>query len=63
MFVEDLVSVVEFFEDHLLKEPCRVSDVPFWRRDIDDWLRDVVLDLERLTEFFRVRADIGIKRD
>ena len=49
IFVEDLVVGHEFLEDHLLEKPGRVCDVPFRRRDIDDGLRDVIFDLERLS--------------
>src|SRR5690606_28195198 len=47
----------EFCEDHLLKEPCRVGDVPSCRRDEFNGLRYVILDLQRLTKLFGLLAD------
>ena len=63
LLVENLIAGREFLEDHLLEEPRRVCDVPFRRRDIDDGLRDVIFDLKRLTQNFRVIANRQIEFD
>src|SRR5436190_18340224 len=61
ILVEDLVTRREFFEDHFLKEPCRMSDVPLDGRDVDDRLRDEILDLKRLAEMLCKCAHFAIE--
>ena len=38
-----------------------MGDVPFWRRGVDDRLRYVIFDLERLAKIFRVSPDAANK--
>ena len=49
------------FEDHLLKEPCGMGNIPPWRRNIDDGLRYVVLGLERLAKLLGVSPNPLVK--
>lgn len=54
MRVEDLVAFEVLIQDHLLEEPGRMCDVPPRGAYVDDRLRDVILGLEGLAQFFRV---------
>ena len=58
LLVEHLIAADEMLEDHLLKKPRRVGDVPFRRGNVDGRLRDVIFDLERLAELIPCRTNV-----
>src|SRR6187399_172765 len=61
MLVEDLISRDMMFEDHLLKEPGCVGDIPLRRRGVDHRLRDVVLGLERFAQVFGSGTNVAVE--
>src|SRR5258708_5694786 len=62
MLVKDLVAMNMFFEDHFLKKPGRMGNVPPRWRDVDSGLRNVVLDLKRFTQLFGEGTNLVVKR-
>ena len=60
ILIEYLITGHETLEDHLLKAPGCMSDIPSRRRDIDNRLRDVILDLERVAEVFGMRPNAAV---
>src|SRR5260221_5859579 len=49
-----------FSEKKCFEEPSRVSEMPFGRAAIGHCLKLKILDLQRLTEFFRLLANTPI---
>lgn len=61
--VEDAVIRSEFLEDHFFKEPGRVRNIPFRRRNVDDRLGNIILDLQRFTQILGIFANTQVAVD